>query len=791
MTPRFLYNICVWLWMFSVLLPVSAMADAAPESRTLVSFYDSKKYATPRQISAHRFLEMPANHLGFDIKYYDINAPLPDLNDSIRGIVLWFNPGASVPDAKLFLDWLEQQIAKGKKLIIIESAGLGDKQRQQQDIMRQYNRILSNIGVQDSNLWHSVTYHSHTEYMDPSIAGFERQIGPVFPPFGSTYVIGDKATSHLKISITSEEEKDTVDLITTNPNGGFIAEGFAIFEVFEGDESKVVQWFVNPFTFLKKALGVAPLTPVPDITTFNGRRIFYSHIDGDGWNNLCEINKYAKKKTLSAEVIRQEILKPYKDFAFSVGLITAEIDPACYGLPDSEKIARDIYALPNVEPSSHTHSHPLSWRYFEHYTPEKEEPILGHYPEKPKNMISMIEYLKDKADTRDWKSLTTEKYETPPANEPEQPATSDDEDEKVAGEHGLHSYETPRSYACAPFSLDQEITGSIDIINKLSPPNKKAILVQWSGNTSPFEGALKHTREAGFYNINGGDSRFDNEYPSYASIAPIGLHLGNELQIYSSNSNENTYTNLWTGRFFGFRYLQKTIQNTEEPLRVRPFNIYFHMYSGEKQASLNAVRENLEFARTQKLIPITTSHYTAIANGFYSTQLSKLSENIWKVSNRGFLNTIRFDDASNMSVDFEGSTGVWGQNYLHNSLYIHLDPEVEDPTIKLKINRNSNILPIEPSPYLVDSRWEIKSLHNDKNLLTIRALGYGAGEMTWTVPESGSYLIQAHKKKKNKPVYEKLETVGSDGALHFTVDVMSPEEPLTITVQKVTANVND
>lgn len=775
---------CLLFIVALLAIPALGRAEEKTVPRTLVALYDGRENSTPRPTSIHRFLEMPANHLGYDIRYYDVNAPLPQLGDEVRGIVLWFSPGNSVPDAKIFLDWLEAQVTRGKKLLILENAGIGDKERRQDSIMQQYNRILSHIGIQDGNQWNAVTYRTRVEYIDPVIAGFERQIGPVLPPFGDMHIIPGKALSHLKMTVRNREEDEVVDLIITSPRGGFVADGYTLFEVIEDNESKIVQWFINPFEFLKRSLGEG-FAPVPDITTLNGRRIFYSHIDGDGWNNITEIEQYSTKKMISAEVIQKEILEPYKDFAFTVGLIISDIDTQCYGLETSEKVARDIYALPNVEPSSHTHSHPLFWRYFANYTPEKEEPLLSRYPEKPKNKSSMMEDIKDKADKTDWKESAPAGSVTIAVDHTVRVGSAE-EDEEASFTNPLKPriYDKPRSYACTPFVLDQEISGSIARVNSLSPPGKKAKLIQWSGDTSPFEAALKATREGGFYNINGGDSRFDREYPSYASVAPIGLHLGNELQIYSSNSNENTYTNLWTGRFFGFRYLQTTVQNTETPIRILPFNIYFHIYSGQKLASLNAVRENLEFARSQKIIPITTSHYTAIANGFYTSQISKLGDNEWSISNRGALGTLRFDNAEAMSVDFSASKGVWGQDYANNSLYIHLDPGVAETNIKLKNNKKPNSLPIETTPYLVDSRWEINTLQIYKNLLTIHALGYGTGEMTWIMPESGNYLIQARPNETAKPVFEKSVAVGVDGVLHFTIDIMSPTEPLLVTIEK-------
>ena len=118
---------------------------------------------------------------------------------------------------------------------------------------------------------------------------------------------------------------------------------------------------------------------------------------------------------------------------------------------------------------------------------------------------------------------------------------------------------------------------------------KPVAVLQWSGDTSPYEAAVAAVREAGIVNINGGDTRFDSDYRSYGYVAPTGIPVGRERQIYASMSNENTYTYLWSARFFGYRHLLQTIDRTDLPIRVKPINVYYHTYSAEKIASLNAL----------------------------------------------------------------------------------------------------------------------------------------------------------------------------------------------------------
>jgi hypothetical protein len=281
-------------------------------------------------------------------------------------------------------------------------------------------------------------------------------------------------------------------------------------------------------------------------------------------------------------------------------------------------------------------------------------------------------------------------------------------------------------------------------------------------------------------NINGGDTRMDPEFPSYAWVSPIGLQSGEQQQIYASGSNENTYTHLWTDRFFGFQFLTRTLKNTDTPIRVKPHNIYYHMYSGDKLPGLVAVVENYKYARTQEIAPVTTARFAAVADGFYSATFTPVGPATWRVENRDGLQTIRFDRATLQTVDFEKSSGVLGQRHFQGSLYVALDPEVGAPMIALKPTRTMGDLPSSAVPYLVESRWEISGLQRTKTGFSFDAWGYGAGDSTWRVPVAGRYAIRIRKAKGAiSELFAQTESnqllklrLGQDGIEKVHVDVV-------------------
>ena len=267
-------------------------------------------------------------------------------------------------------------------------------------------------------------------------------------------------------------------------------------------------------------------------------------------------------------------------------------------------------------------------------------------------------------------------------------------------------------------------------------------------------------------NLNGGDTRFDRERPSYTSVASIGRKLPGGIQIYASNANENVYTELWTDRFFGHAFLPQTWRNTETPIRVKPKNLYYHMYSGEKMASLRALLNNLKEAEAEPIAPISTSAFAALALGFYSTEIADLGEGRWQIANRGRLATIRFDRAIDRKVDFGRSSGVLGQQHFQGSLYVALDPADPRPVIALVANDRPDVPPPASRPYLIDSRWPIEGLTVEGQSFAFQAQGFGPGEMTWKVGEPGRYQVIAEDGERT---LDSFAEAGADGLLSFSL----------------------
>ena len=454
-------------------------------------------------------------------------------------------------------------------------------------------RILARIGLVPVNQFVSVTHRASITTMDKTMAGFERPLDKALPDFRVFNAIPGKATVHLSARAPARSGEHEAALITTSPAGGYASDEYTI--QYEHNTEKM-QWTVNPFLFFKKVFGEDRF-PVPDVTTLVGRRMYFSHIDGDGWNNVSEVEGYREAQVFAADVIRREVIEPYPDLAVSVGVIAGDVIPELGGTLIGRDIARKIYALPQVEVASHTYSHPFLWSFFETYNRAAEEDLIEKAARPTSTITDQLRSVVFKAAGKTMTADKSNKY--------------------IAGSSTL-----PRTYLKEPFEITKEVQGALNLAESLAPTGKKAKIYLWSGDTTPFEAAIAATRAAGVRNMNGGDSRLDKEFPSVVFVPPIARPVGGQRQIFAVNSNENTYTNDWLGPYYGFFMLEQTLKNTEVPRRLKPFNLYYHMYSGEKASALASIKHFVALARRSNVIPVTASRYAGIADDFFGDRKS-------------------------------------------------------------------------------------------------------------------------------------------------------------------------
>ena len=711
----------------------TASARSTRIAREVLALYDGTQERAPDRTRIHRYLELPLNHLGLTVTYWDLAKGMPDadLVKRHRAIVTWF--GESIAEPGSYLDWAARTAGQGTRFIVLEATGGGPGGAD----LAKVNAFMKSIGVEIGARWVGSAEAGRILTRDAAMLDFEGKLDDPLPGYTVIEPKGSAVKSHLVLESRATRLAPQVrsSVVVTGPGGGYAALGFV--RHFD-PATRRLSWMLNPFAFLSAALGLEQ-GPIPDTTTISGRRLYFSHIDGDGWNAPSAA---APQPRSAAEAVLAELIAPTPDLPVSVGLIASDADPAHGRGEAAIDVARRILERPQVEAASHTRTNPFRWAFFESYDRERE-------------LARVI--------TRRATTLRSSEHEATVL------ARFAGRDYAMQSDRAFQALGNgmPRAHMQSPFDLDAEVAGALAAMQQLAPAGKTPALYLWSGDMRPFEAAIRATRTAGARNLNGGDARLDADYPSIMYLAPIGRPVGRERQIYAVNSNENAYTNGWRGPFDGQARLTETWDNTDAPRRLKGMNLYYHMYSGTRPESLGALKRLIETARAAHIAPVSAGHYAAIADAFHEIETQRLGQLKWRIANRGALQTVRFDAAADLYVDIRQSQGVLGFTHHAKSLYVALDDAVAEAVVALTSSKPEPRR--QERPYLVESRWLLSKLKVATCGFEAEAQGYGAGEMTWAGVRPGAYTVSFVSERTD---FEALAeaSVDQSGELKFALN---------------------
>lgn len=248
-------------------------------------------------------------------------------------------------------------------------------------------------------------------------------------------------------------------------------------------------------------------------------------------------------------------------------------------------------------------------------------------------------------------------------------------------EAASHTYTHPftwQSYDQNNITLvnyEQEVLSSIKYINQfLLPSNKRTNLLFWSGNCDPSAKVLRLCKEHNILTINGGDTYIREQDLSITNISSAIVNKSGFIQILAPIQNDNIYTNLWSGPYYGYQNVIKTFELTNEPIRTKPYSIYYHFYSGTKHASLLALHRIYEYITKKLFNPIFISNYIQKAHDLHETTFYLDQNKDWHVKTQGFIKELKIP-AELGFPDIDKSKNVIGYKNIGPALYVHLGPE--------------------------------------------------------------------------------------------------------------------
>lgn len=605
-----------------------------PVLRHILGVYDSRGSQDAfayNKIQLH--VSSVLNHMGYLVEPVDMRTealPSEEEMEKYDAIITWFEePDISKPID--FLVWVEKQAMKGKKIIIMGYTGMEEQELTYEEFQPDIKaRLLRLVGLEYRGFKKKLGVDIRISDLDRDMMEYEQKFK--LYPGDYEWVIPYK-NKEVKTWATIVDQKrpgSESHIVTTSPRGGYAKHGYALWEeeeAYAGSEPRY-KWYIDPFLFFSEILGKSPV-PIADPTTKNGKRIFFSHVDGDAFNSfsLIDLTQY------SSDILYKFYKEEIPHIPVGVSFIGAEVDP--FGIKGSDDMMRDpkgkkdkrgnpvyikgrrgnkrllatakkIAALPNIQLASHTYHHPYKW--------------------KDPNRTS--------------------------------------------------------AFKRTPFDYVFEIKGSIDFINKyIAPKGKQVEVLYWSGDTNPPEKAFTLLEKLKVKQINGGDGMYDEKFDSVAHISPYVRKIGKHWQIHSCQSNENLYTNLWREDFNGMENVLEHFRRTESPRRLACANLYYHFYSGIRPTALNALRKVYKWAEDEGYEMVYPTEYIAQVEGFISAKIYNVRRNGYLILDRGRLNNLRLDVGE---VDIERSRGVVSVKEVNDSWYISLDSEEKYPIIQVE-----------------------------------------------------------------------------------------------------------
>lgn len=612
---RLLLSFLLLLLSFSVAVPVSSAAQL--KRKVLVLYNSAEKQNAQGNLFVEGFA-MPLNYLGILYEMRDVNKrPLPDAKqmEQYIGIFTTF-ADEFMEKPEDYLKWLIKQQEAGLKVIIAGSFGARQNFNSENVDPVLVKKVYLNLGLSWQGNATNDSVNLAYGYIDQKEMNFERNL-PLFPPRYSQIVpVNDHVKPWVTVKIKDIPNSSGV-AVAAGPKGGIVLNGYMRWQ---DPVTFLEQWFLNPFDFLQQSLdlkGIPAFTP----TTLNGLRVAFAHIDGDGFAGYTEIDKNKN----CAEILMERIFGHY-DFPISASVIAGEIDPDVKGSAANIALARTLYEMKNVEPASHSYTHPFAW----------------------------TKKLRDSA-----------KYQ----------------DEFVVGQYEKSGYK---------FNATYEIIDSCNYIStNLTPPGHPCKILFWSGMCDPTGKQAEIVKNAGLLNLNGGDSVFDASHNSYFGVSPLYKPLGGQSQIYTGQANENILTNLWAGPYFGFRNIVETMKRTGSPRRVMPIDIYYHFYSGEKFASLKALEDVYDWVVSQDLARVYASAYVKMVNGYLTGKIDMIDADHFIVTDYDNCLSLRLDGVDKVP-DLAKCSNILGYDIEPEGIFVHLNPGTDKAELVLSSNFKVN-----------------------------------------------------------------------------------------------------
>lgn len=290
--------------------------------------------------------------------------------------------------------------------------------------------------------------------------------------------------------------------------------------------------------------------------------------------------------------------------------------------------------------------------------------------------------------------------------------------------------------------------------------------------------ALPHVSRPGDRPVAWKVSRLDTAYDSISNLAPLTVGVAKRTFV-TPTSSEQAYRSGPAGSALSYYSLRETLGRSDLPRRLKPYNINFQAAITSDRALVTLLRQHLDAARSSRLMPMSANDYAAVAEGFFTTTITEVRQDAWRISGRGGLQTMRFDETLGMRIDLDASQGVLGQTEHGGALYVALDSAVD--TVTLVVESPSAASKARGTE-LIDSSWRLRKLLRQPESITFEAFGHGPGQFTWRSQIGSVHDVVV--RRAGAPLWGGTASADTEGRLSFVVAPFAIE-PVTIELRKV------
>jgi polysaccharide biosynthesis protein PelA len=552
------------------------------------------------QDPVHEVVEMPLNHLGVTVRRHDIRRGPPPAAylQNLRAVITFFQDAGNAPP--WLWPWLEER-ARDPRLRFLHLGNCGPLIRTpegRKDVTR-FAKWLRRFGLGYDDFYGPGPLGIRVSYLDKTLCALESD-GRRWAVHRGPWNLDDSNVPWVTTRHAAEPYRARTPVVTGSWGG--IALNPWVYRGGSGMGDR--RWHLDPFAFFRQALGLEGI-PAPHPSVLNGRRMFFCHVDGDGFESISTVRRGLN----CGRVFLEDVVDRYH-LPFTVSVIIGSLtdDFATTEVTEKMRVASELLCRSNVEPATHTVTHPFFWNGV------------------PKSMVADDPPLSGFPDLRNFKS-------------------------------------DPRAEVAESIRFIDE---------RLLRDGRRCRLVLWSGDTCPGRGAILEAGRRGGLNLNGGTFRWDAQADSVAYVSPWGRRVGDAIQVYAGAANENTFDGFYTTMPSAFRHINETIVRTGRGRILKPANVYIHFYSVERPARLRVLHRLIRrWAIEEETAPVFASVYAAAVNSALTTARIHRMANGWRFTGFGHCRTVRIDDEAR-EVDWDRSFGLLGSRRIGPSLYLHL-----------------------------------------------------------------------------------------------------------------------